>query len=125
MSAGGGGVRGRDFANYARGVKRMRACGGVAVWRACSCSVTAKQLFEGVHRMDNHQPPSASSGFTRSRRPYSTSVSVTADGGWVTVVELGVGATLTRLFDNEDDASAYGDEFAAWLAQRPVEWVRP
>jgi hypothetical protein len=45
------------------------------------------------------------------------------DGVWVTIVDLGVGATLTRLFDNERDAGAYGGKLAVWLANRPVEWI--
>ena len=59
-----------------------------------------------------------------STRPFRTSVTVTADGVWVTIVDFGVGATLTRLFDNEQDAAAYGDKLAAWLATRPAEWIR-
>jgi hypothetical protein len=51
-------------------------------------------------------------------------VTVTADGVWVTIVDFGVGATLTRLFDNEQDAGAYGDKLAVWLATRPAEWIR-
>jgi hypothetical protein len=33
----------------------------------------------------------------------------------VTVVDLGDGMTLSKLFDREDDARRYGDELAGWL----------
>jgi hypothetical protein len=33
----------------------------------------------------------------------------------MTVVDLGNGVTMSRLFDLEDDALRYGDELAAWL----------
>jgi hypothetical protein len=48
---------------------------------------------------------------------------MTADGTWVTIVDFGV-ATLTRLFDNEQDAGAYGGKLAVWLRTRPAEWIR-
>ena len=57
-------------------------------------------------------------------RPFTTSVTMIADGVWVTVVDLGLGATLTRLFDNERDAAAYAGKLAVWLATRPAEWIR-
>jgi hypothetical protein len=47
-----------------------------------------------------------------------------ADGVWVTIVYFRVGATLTRLFDNEQDAGAYGGKLMVWLATRPAEWIR-
>jgi hypothetical protein len=62
--------------------------------------------------------------YESSTRAFTTSVAMTADGVWVAIVDFGVGATLTRLFDNEHDAGAYGGELAAWLASRPAEWVR-
>jgi hypothetical protein len=57
-------------------------------------------------------------------RPFTTSVTMAADGVWVTIVDFGLGATLTRLFDNEHDARAYGGKLAVWLATRPAEWIR-
>ena len=57
-------------------------------------------------------------------RPFTTSVTMNTDGAWVTIVDFGAGATLTRLFDNEQDAAAYGGAFAVWLATRPAEWTR-
>ena len=49
---------------------------------------------------------------------------MTADGAWVAIVDFGAVATLSRLFDNEQDAAAYGGTLAAWLATRPAEWMR-
>jgi hypothetical protein len=48
---------------------------------------------------------------------------MTADGMWVAIVDFGVGATLTRLFDNEQEAGAFGGQLAVWLATRPAEWM--
>ena len=59
-----------------------------------------------------------------STRPFTISVTMAADGGWLTIVDFGLGATLTRLFDNEREAGAYGGKLAVWLANRPVEWIR-
>jgi len=59
-----------------------------------------------------------------STRPFTTSVTMTADGVWVTIVDFGVGATLARLFDNEQDAGAYEGKLMVWLATRPAEWIR-
>jgi len=46
---------------------------------------------------------------------FSTFVAPTPRGEWVTVVDLGDGMTLRKLFDREDDARRYGDELAGWL----------
>jgi hypothetical protein len=62
--------------------------------------------------------------YESSTRAFTTSVAMTADGVWVAIVDFGVGATLTRLFDNEQDAGAYGGKLAVWLATRPAEWIR-
>jgi hypothetical protein len=59
-----------------------------------------------------------------STRLFTTSVTMTADGVWAAIVDFGVGATLTRLFDNEQDAGAYGGTLMVWLATRPAEWIR-
>ena len=68
--------------------------------------------------------PASAPANAPSPRPFTTSVTMTADGAWVTTVDFGVGATLTRLFDNQQDAEAYGGTLAAWLAARPAEWIR-
>jgi hypothetical protein len=54
-------------------------------------------------------------------RPLTSTVSVHPSGGWATVVSLGEGATLTKVFDSEPEALRYGDELADWLAHRPSE----
>ena len=54
-------------------------------------------------------------------RTFSSTVSAHPSGGWATVVDLGDGATLTKVFDTEPDALRYGDELADWLARRPSE----
>jgi hypothetical protein len=68
--------------------------------------------------------PASLPAYEPSTRPFTTSVTMAADGVWVTIVDFGVGATLTRLFDNEQDAGAYSGTFAVWLANRPAEWIR-
>ena len=54
-------------------------------------------------------------------RPLNSTVSAHPGGGWATVVTLGDGATLTKVFDSEPEALRYSDELADWLAQRPSE----
>ena len=39
-------------------------------------------------------------------------------GGWVAVVGLGDGASVTKWFAHREPADAYGDELAAWLEHR-------
>ena len=51
-------------------------------------------------------------------RPFSSTVSTHPSGGWATVVNLGDGATLTKVFDSEPEALRYPEELADWLAQR-------
>jgi hypothetical protein len=48
----------------------------------------------------------------------SASVTENPDGGWITRVELGDGASLSKWFDDQTDARSYADELAAWLATR-------
>ena len=47
----------------------------------------------------------------------SASVQPNRDGGWLTVVNLGDGASLTKWFANQDEAKRYPDELAAWLTR--------
>jgi hypothetical protein len=49
---------------------------------------------------------------------FTTSVEAKADGQWLAVVNLGEGASVCKLFDNEVDALHYGEELSAWLASR-------
>jgi hypothetical protein len=63
-----------------------------------------------VHRAET-QPPTT----------FSTSVAPTNRGEWLTVVDLGSGITMSRLFDREDDALRYGDELVEWMRRRDSE----
>ena len=47
----------------------------------------------------------------------SASVQPNRDGGWLTVVNLGDGASLTKWFASQDEAKQYPDELAAWLTR--------
>jgi hypothetical protein len=40
------------------------------------------------------------------------------DGGWLAVVGLGDGASVTKWFAHREGADAYGDELADWLERR-------
>jgi hypothetical protein len=66
--------------------------------------------------MGDDQPrrrvPSAA---TQPPTTFSTSVASTPRGEWLTIVDLGDGMTLSKIFDREDDARRYGDELAGWL----------
>jgi hypothetical protein len=48
---------------------------------------------------------------------FSASIRPNHDGGWLAVVHLGDGASLTKWFSSQDEAKRYPDELAAWLAQ--------
>lgn len=67
---------------------------------------------------DDEQGRRVHSAATQPSTTFSTSVAPTPRGEWVTVVDLGDGATLTKLFDHEDDARRYCDELAGWLRGR-------
>ena len=62
-----------------------------------------------------HPPLHTQGEMTRSR--FSASVEPNRDGGWLTVVNLGDGASLTKWFQNQDEAERYPTELAAWLSQ--------
>ena len=49
---------------------------------------------------------------------FSASVEPNRDGGWLTVVNLGDGASLTKWFPSQDEAKRYPDELAEWLTRR-------
>jgi hypothetical protein len=55
------------------------------------------------------------SAATQPPTTFSTSVASTPRGEWLTIVDLGDGMTLSKIFDREDDARRYGDELAGWL----------
>jgi hypothetical protein len=49
-------------------------------------------------------------------RPFSHSVTVHPDGGWLIVVDLSEGVTLSKWFPHEQDAYCYAEQLAAWLS---------
>jgi hypothetical protein len=59
-------------------------------------------------------PPSS----VETPRPFNTAIAENPDGGWVAVVSMGDGASVTKWFQTREDAEGYGDELAAWLDQR-------
>ena len=50
-------------------------------------------------------------------RPFSASVRPNLDGGWLAEVNLGDGATLTKWFPSEAEASRYPEELVEWLSR--------
>ena len=48
---------------------------------------------------------------------FSASVRPNRDGGWLTVVNLGDGTSLTKWFSSQDEARRYPDELAEWLTR--------
>jgi len=68
-------------------------------------------------RMDNERSPGRLSS-DREQRPLSAAVAQSSEGGWVAVVHLGEGATVSKWFEHEQDAYGYEDELSKWLAER-------
>ena len=68
------------------------------------------QARRQVHPVET-QPPTT----------FMTSVAPTERGEWVTVVDLGAGISLTKLFDHEDEARRYGAELSASLRRGESE----
>ena len=66
--------------------------------------------------MRNEHPPKSAQSLT-TPAAFSSSVQPNRDGGWLTVVNLGDGASLTKWFSSKDEAKRYPDELAAWLTQ--------
>jgi hypothetical protein len=64
--------------------------------------------------MANEHPPKSVQPETTSAR-FSASVQPNHDGGWLIVVNLGEGASLTKWFASQDEARRYPDELAKWL----------
>jgi hypothetical protein len=61
-----------------------------------------------------HVPSSS----VQTHRPFNSSVAENPGGGWVAVVNMGDGASVTKWFQTREGAERYGDELAAWLDQR-------
>ena len=83
--------------------------------RSLSCSGW-RHVFGG-NRMN--EQPQVLARLEHVQRPFTTSICSEPDsGGWITVVNLGEGATLSRWFEDQDQAERYGDELEAWLSRR-------
>ena len=66
--------------------------------------------------MANEHPAKSVQSHT-TPETFSASVQPNRDGGWLTVVNLGDGASLTKWFASQDEAKQYPDELAAWLTR--------
>jgi hypothetical protein len=64
---------------------------------------------------DDQRRRQVHSAATQPPTTFTTSVAPTDRGEWLTIVELGDGVSLTKLFDEEDEARRYGADLAAWL----------
>ena len=53
--------------------------------------------------------------------PFTTSVEPSPDGRWLAVVNLGDGASATKVCDNQAEAARYGEELIRWLGRRRTE----
>ena len=53
--------------------------------------------------------------------PFTTSVEPSPDGRWLAVVNLGDGASATKVCDDQDEATRYGEELLRWLGRRRQE----
>ena len=50
--------------------------------------------------------------------PFTTSVEPAPDGRWLAVVDLGDGASATKVCDDPTEAARYGEELLRWLGRR-------
>jgi hypothetical protein len=64
---------------------------------------------------DNAPPSRLHAAATQPPTTFTTTVKPNGRGEWLTVVDLGDGICLSKLFAKEDAARRYGDELAAWL----------
>lgn len=71
--------------------------------------------------MTRSEPNSGAVNLGSRQQQFKTSVEAKADGRWLAVVNLGDGASVSKLFDSRFEALHYGDELAAWLATRGSE----
>ena len=76
--------------------------------------------MDSVHRQpvssDNLKPQEMD-----DNAPFTTSIEPHPDGRWVAVVNLGDGASATKVCDDKAEASRYGDELLRWLGRRRVD----
>ena len=65
---------------------------------------------------DEHNGPQLSSA--PASAPLKGTVAPHPDGGWVALISLGDGASMTKWFADRDQAEGYEAELAEWLASR-------
>jgi hypothetical protein len=53
--------------------------------------------------------------------PFTTSVEPSPDGRWLAVVNLGDGASATKVCDDQAEAARYGEELLRWLGRQRSE----
>ena len=53
--------------------------------------------------------------------PFTTSVEPSPDGRWLAVVNLGDGASATKVCEDKAEAARYGQELLRWLGSRRQE----
>ena len=58
---------------------------------------------------------------TDDPEPFTTSVEPSPDGRWLAVVNLGDGASATKVCDDQAEAARYGEELLRWLGRRRQE----
>ena len=73
-------------------------------------SVRRSEYPGDVNGSDAHDAP-----------PFTTSVEPHPDGRWVAIVNLGDGASATKVCDDQAEAARYGEELLRWLGRRRVE----
>jgi hypothetical protein len=66
-------------------------------------------------RSERVEPPSSAPA---QAEPFAASIGPDADGGWLTVVLLHDGASVSKWFEDEDAARRYPIELAAWLQRK-------
>jgi hypothetical protein len=75
--------------------------------------------------MDSHHRPAHADldrdGDAQDSAPFTTSVEPSPDGRWLAVVNLGDGASATKVCDDQAEAARYGAELLRWLGRRQPE----
>ena len=67
-------------------------------------------------------PPETAPGLDPHDIPsFTTSVEPAPDGRWLAVVNLGDGASATKVCDDQAEAARYGEELLRWLGRRRPE----
>jgi hypothetical protein len=75
--------------------------------------------MESVHRPAHADDTSDRD--TPDGLPFTTAVEPSPDGRWLAVVNLGDGASATKVCDDQAEAARYGEELLRWLGRRQPE----